>query len=210
MAQSAGPVARFLAGIVLTALGFFLAFTLGKPLRDQSLASGSWPTTEGRITRSELVRTVSKGTAMYTADIGYTYDLDGRSFEGERVWFGDDYRSSNAAEFRRVVAAYPVDRQVRVHYDPAAPEASVLEPGATWSGSLLYFAGLGTLALGGILVLSCILPLVIAVALVGPSGRGSDPELQGFSRPPPRPLTNPPAAGRTNPESPEDDGITIS
>ena len=209
MAPSAGPVARFLAGLGLTALGFFLAFTLGKPLREQSLASVAWPTTEGRITRSELARTVSDGKAMYTADVGYTYDLDGRPLEGERVWFGDGYRSSNAAAFRRVVAEYPVGRQVRVHYDPLAPENSVLEPGATWSGSLLYFAGLGTLALGGILVLSCILPLVIALALVGHSGRGSDDQLRDFSRPPPRPLTKPSPAG-TSDDGPEDDGITIS
>lgn len=208
MASSAGPVARLLAGVVLSGLGFFLGYSLGKPLRDQSLASVSWPTTEGRITRSELVRTVSDGKAMFTSDVGYTYDLDGRSLEGERVWFGDGYRSSNVSEFRRVVAEYPVGRQVRVHYDPLAPENSVLEPGATWSGSLLYFAGLGTLALGGILVLSCLLPLVIALALAVPSGRSSD-ELRDFSRPPPRPLTSPPPSPTTNP-GPEDDGITIS
>lgn len=195
---ASGPVAGLVAGALLTAGGFFMAFSIGKPIRDQAAASVTWPTTEGRITRAQLERSISKGKTMYSADIAYDYQLDGKPFEGGRVWMGNGSSSSDPTPFRRAVERYPAGTAVRVHYDPADPAESVLEPGVTWASSFLYFFGLGVLAVGGMILLSALVPLLlVAAALAGFFAPKGDDAMRDFDRPVP-PSTDP-----------DDDGITI-
>lgn len=214
-----------IVGLVVVGLmlvgGYFLTYRIGKPLRDRAAASAAWPATEGRIIASRVARIKQRGGGKetYTADITYEYSLDGRTFEGERVWFGDDYSASDASAFRAAVGRYPVGSAVKVHYDPAEPSESVLEPGPTWSGSVLYFVGLGLMTLGGLVALSAagdllLVTLALAAAVGGLMGgrrhskdgfgpRQDDPD-RDFERPAPRPL-----GGRPDSERPDDDGIKI-
>jgi hypothetical protein len=220
--REAGPIAGLVVGGLMLVGGYFLTYRVGKPIRDKAAASVAWPATDGRITGSRVERVKSKkegGGATYTADITYEYALDGRTFEGDRVWFGDDYSASDASAFRAAVGRYPVGRAVKVHYDPAEPAESVLEPGPTWSGSALYFIGLGLMTLGGIIALSSagtllLVTLALAAAVGGVLGsrresrddfgpRRDDPA-RDFERPPSRPLGGPPGS-----EGADDDGIEI-
>jgi len=219
--REAGPIAGLLIGGLMLVGGYYLTYRVGKPIRDQAAASTSWPVTDGRITASrvERVKQGGDGKATYTADITYEYALDGRTFEGDRVWFGDAYSASDASAFRAAVGRYPVGRAVKVHYDPAEPAESVLEPGPTWSGSALYFIGLGLMTLGGIVTLSSagtllLVTLALAAAVGGVlGGRRESPDDFGprrgdpardFERPTPRPLS-----GRPDSERADDDGIEI-
>lgn len=218
-ARGGGPIVGLVLGAVLTAVGYGVTFWLGKPLREQAVASQAWPATDGRITRSVLEESRKDGTTHRSADIGYEYHLDGRTLAGSRVWIGDGYSSSPGNEFRAAVKRYPVGRQVRVHYDPQDPDESVLEPGPTWSGSMLYLIGLGVLAVGGLILLSAVAPLVVVLLAVGSrfaspwpeesrlseSTRGSDPGSDPAVGPSgdrgPRP--------RTDDGADDDDGISI-
>ena len=184
IAHASGSVAGFIVGTLLTASGFFMAYSVGKPLRDQAAASIAWPTADGRITGSQLERSKSRGETMYSADVAYEYSVDGRNFEGDRVWFGDDFSSSNPTPWRKVVDRYAAGTDVKVFYAPADPVASVLEPGATWSSSGLYVVGLGLLTLGVLILLSSLAPLLLVVAaLLGfLSPKDSDPR-DDFDRP---------------------------
>ncbi len=218
--REAGPIAGLVIGGLMLGGGYFLTYRVGKPIRDKAAASTSWPVTDGRITGSRVERVKQKkGGTTYTADITYEYALDGRTFEGDRVWFGDDYSASDASAFRAAVGRYPVGRAVKVHYDPAEPAESVLEPGTTWSGSALYFIGLGLMTLGGIVTLSAagtLLLVTLALAatvgsLLGGRRESHDdfgPRLddlaRDFERPAPRPL-----GGRPDSERADDDGIEI-
>jgi len=221
--QQAGPIVGLIVGGVLLVGGYYLAYRVGKPIRDQAAASVTWPTTDGRITASrvERVKKAGDGQATYTADISYDYALDGRTFAGERVWFGDDYSASDASAFRAAVSRYPVGQAVKVYYDPAEPAESVLEPGPTWSGSALYFIGLGLMTLGGIIAVSAagtllLVTLALAAAVGSLLGgrrdsrdefgpRADDPA-RDFERPTPQPI-----GGRPPGKPPaEDDGIEIT
>lgn len=174
--QSSGPLVGLLIGGLLAAGGWFTAFSIGKPLRDRAAASVAWPTADGRINRAEIERFKERGKTLYSADVAYEYAIDGRTYQGDRVWFGDAGRSSDQRVWQRAVERYPAGKAVKVHYDPADPGESVLEPGATWSGSLVYLIGLGFLGLGGVILLSSLLPLLVAVAaLAGGAGRRLDP-----------------------------------
>lgn len=219
--REAGPIAGLVVGGLMLVGGYFLTYRVGKPIRDKAAASIAWPATDGRITGSkvERVKRGGEGKATYTADITYEYALDGRTFEGDRVWFGDDYSASDASAFRAAVGRYPVGSAVKVHYDPAEPAESVLEPGPTWSGSALYFIGLGLMTLGGIIALSSagtllLVTLALAAAVGGVLGgrrdsrddfgpRRDDPA-RDFERPTPRPL-----GGHHGSERADDDGIEI-
>lgn len=224
--RQAGPIVGILVGGLMLVGGYFLTYRIGKPLRDRAAASTAWPATEGWITASrvERVKQRGEGKETYTADITYEYSVDGRNFEGDRVWFGDDYSASDASAFRAAVGRYPVGSAVKVHYDPAEPAESVLEPGPTWSGSILYFIGLGLMTLGGLVALSAVgtllmVTLALAAAIGGLMGgrrhskdgfgpRLDDPD-RDFERPAPRPLGGRPESERPESERPDDDGIKI-
>jgi len=197
--HTSGSIAGLVIGAILAAVGWFTAFSLGKPLRDRAAASIDWPTADGRITRSELERFRERGQTMYSADVAYEYALDGKTFGGNRVWFGDDARSSDPTAWRRAVERYPVGSGVKVHYDPDDPQESVLEPGLTWAGSVIYFLGLGFLALGGVIVLSALLPLLLAIAAI----------VSGAGRTPHDPRDDFGEGRDDHPAQGDDDGITI-
>lgn len=219
--QQGGPIAGLIVGSLMLVSGYFLADRIGKPMRAQAAASVSWPTTEGQITVSRVEKNEArKGGATYTAVITYQYSLDGQTFEGDRVWFGDDYSVSNAfaSAFRAAVRRYPVGKAVKVHYDPDEPGDSVLEPGPTWSGSVFYFIGLVLMTLGSLILVSALGTLLFMTAalaaviggLVGGRrdhtsqfGPRLDEPASDFDRPAPRPL------GRSDPEQADDDGIEI-
>lgn len=201
--RAAGPVTALIIGVALAATGSMVTLWLGKPLRDEAVASASWPTTDGRIVRSTLQQRRDDGAWQHTAEIDYEYEVAGTSFMGTRAWIGDDYWSSPGSEFRDAVQRYPVGRQVNVHYDPAEPARSVLEPGATWSSSIGYFVGLGLLIGGSLMLLAAIAPLLIMiVALAGSSRPEPRDEWHDFDRTP----SPPSRGGRETSSRPVDDG----
>ena len=206
--QTQRPVLGLFLGLILAAGGWLVAFSVGKPIRDRAAASTAWPTADGRITRSELERFRDEGRTMYSADVAYDYAVAGKTFSGGRVWFGDDFRSSSISTWRRLVDRYPVGMVVKVHYDPAEPGESVLEPGATWSGSAIYLIGLGMLAVGSLILLSAILPLAVVVAAML-SGGGRGPEDLRHERDGERQEFGGQRAGPSRPDPGGDDGITI-
>jgi hypothetical protein len=205
----AGPFAAFVVGSILSTVGFMVAFWLGKPIRDEALASSSWPTAKGRIIRSVLEERRDEGKRQVSADVGYEYELGGNTITGSRVWIGDDYWASPGGEFIAAVERYPVGREVAVHYDPLNNAGSVLEPGATWSSSLAYVIGLSLLGAGSLLLLSALLPLLLViVAIVGWSAPKRGDDMRDFDRGPPQPLRG----GRdtkSDRAGDGDDGITI-
>jgi hypothetical protein len=205
----AGPFTAFVFGGSLATVGFLVAFWLGKPIRDEALASSSWPTAKGRILRSVLEERRDEGNRQVTADIGYEYDIGGNTFTGSRVWIDDDYWASPGHEFLAAVERYPEGKEVDVYFDTLNNAGSVLEPGATWSSSFAYFIGLGLLAGGFLAVAFAILPLIwVVVAIVGWSAPKPGDAVRDFGRGPPEPF----CTSRDTPHRPTDegdDGITI-
>lgn len=88
----------------------------------------------GRARRSPAWPTV-KGTVVWSVHSGgglnlmYRYEVDGQTFEGYNVGFGEREIVFCGHYWRRLQHEYPKGKLVDVFYDPAAPELSVLEPG---------------------------------------------------------------------------------
>lgn len=118
-------------------------------------ASASWPTVDGRVTRSEVSKsTDADGADSYSPEVLYEYQVDDQSYENSTIKFGENsYSSRRRAE--EIAATYPVGQRVTVSYDPIEPGQSVLEPGVT-GGSYIV------LGIGAVFVVVSLLILVIA------------------------------------------------
>ena len=122
----------FLAGVVVI-LGWeaFSQFRLARK-------ASSWPTVPGRIVSAELEDGPMMGrfirVASHRAVVHYTYEVAGREWTSQRVFFGDRaFDKGDGARDR--VRRYEPDSVVQVSYDPDDPSSAVLEPRAAWSQS---------------------------------------------------------------------------
>jgi hypothetical protein len=90
--------------------------------------SAAWPVVTGVIIESRVAD--RGGVERYCPFVRYAYDLGGTVFHASRIALlpGDSSTCSRTEEAAaHLVATYPVDRRVPVHYDPVEPARSVLE-----------------------------------------------------------------------------------
>ena len=118
----------------------------------EALRSRGWPFVAGTIQASEAQYNVSQSGAGGPRDRGasnetsvaavtYSYVVQGRAYSGNRIRVAR-VASGDSSYARTDVETYGAGRSVRVYYDPAHPERSLLEPGMHPSNSLLPFLGL--------------------------------------------------------------------
>jgi len=128
-----GPAADPDKPLYLTALLALAAAMAGiglwlmRRLRTQGAASLTWPSTTGTVTSSEVARYKTRGAPQFMAKVGFDYAVDGATFSGNRLRFGN-YAAAEA-KAKEDAAKYPVGAKVDVRYDPSSPARSVLEPG---------------------------------------------------------------------------------
>jgi hypothetical protein len=84
----------------------------------KALVSRRWPTVDGTVVQSRLV-----SRRGWRADVSYAYTVSGVQYRNDSVSL-DVF-----ANARGQLAQYPTGTRVTVHYDPADPAASILEPG---------------------------------------------------------------------------------
>ena len=126
-------------GIIFALVGSALFFLFALPPLQYSMASSSWPTVSGTVTRSDVDVWKSDGKTHYQPDIAYTYFVDGKKYSSSKITVGDPPLDNSVAPAKRMQAKYPVGDEVMVYYDPELPESSALEPG-TKSGDYLLAA----------------------------------------------------------------------
>jgi len=137
-------------GIVFLAAGLALA-AWGFMNLSSAMHSQSWPTAEGKITSSKVVKKVERYTdsnkhrktrIIYRSQIRYRYAVDGRAFTGSRITMADS-GSSSKKRAQKICARYPSGSICTVFYDPATPGESVLKAGITFG--TIMFPGMGIL-----------------------------------------------------------------
>ncbi|HSM24294.1 MAG TPA: DUF3592 domain-containing protein [Anaerolineaceae bacterium] len=94
--------------------------------------SQHWNTTDGKIIFSDLdaqISTDDEGyqTTTYLAKIYFSYELDGITYESDRINFDYGMRTSNLRKQQSIVEQYPVGTMVPVYYDADDPSQAVLE-----------------------------------------------------------------------------------
>ena len=136
---------RFAFLLMFGGLGSFFAYQ-GAADWYSGVQSASWQTAAGTVLDTRLA--TSSGTSrnsgpQYSPHVSYMYNVGGRSFVGDQVSFGRLTRGSGYGDAQRFLKRYRRGTIVAVHYDPARPERSVLQPGWTWGS--VFMAAMGTL-----------------------------------------------------------------
>lgn len=104
--------------------------------------SGGWPTVQGTVKSAKLMQKSKRwGGSSYYPAVTYVYEVNGVSHTGNQISTGD-VSSSELLEAMAALAKYPEGGEIDVHYDPGAPEVSLLETGS--HGVNWLSVGLGT------------------------------------------------------------------
>jgi uncharacterized protein DUF3592 len=86
-----------------------------------------YPTVVGRVTQSDIEAFHGSRNTAYSPKIKYAYRVNGNEYTGDRYRYGQ--MSGNEGSARRIVAEYPVGRQIDVFYSVTEPSDSVLLAG---------------------------------------------------------------------------------
>ena len=124
-------------------------------------ASVDWPSSPGQVVSSSVESHRSTGdsgrsSTTYHAEILYEFSVEGITFNGTRVAYGD-YGSSSSSHARRIANRYPKGKSVTVYYMPETPEECLLEPGLQAQAWMLPGLGLIFFAAGGLMAYFCCL-----------------------------------------------------
>lgn len=149
--SSSGQWTTGLFGVGFVAVGIGVVLLFGLPTLERAKASTGWPKASGQVTSSRIRDKVNNGKRSYWAEVKYDYTVDGTTHTGSTISFGAGTTSMRMTA-EKTADRYPVGKEVSVHYDPAAPNVSVLEPGVTFGayvgiviGAILGLVGLGIL-----------------------------------------------------------------
>jgi hypothetical protein len=134
-----------MAGILLLVVSPVVVYTIFQS------SSGSkaeqWPSTEGKIIRSN-VKTVRTGeTNAFKADIEYRFMLDGKIYASTRLSYAESAESSESAA-RALTEKYPLNSTQKIFYSPRDPTQSLLDPGSGRHEYWLYLIPLATFGAG--------------------------------------------------------------
>jgi len=149
----------FLLGLGLAIFGF----VQGKKAK----STESWPTVSGSIVSSRLDQKTSTDfdgeysstSTSYTPMVEYNYEIDGRTYQGKRVFPGASM-SYDHGTAQSIVNRYQPGATVSVHYDPVDPTQAVLETKSKGGnlflilGSVFALLGMMGCCIGAILVIA--------------------------------------------------------
>lgn len=143
-----GPKTKFFFGrifpLIFLAVGFGV-FWKGSSDMEMAKKSETWPTVEGKILSSEVVRKTSSSSnggssTTYHAEVDYQYTVDGKKYFSDRVSFGQ-YGSSDRGHASGIVNIFSEGKKVPVYYDPEDPKTSVLDTRSGFGSWIMLIVG---------------------------------------------------------------------
>ncbi|MES2070173.1 MAG: DUF3592 domain-containing protein [Pseudomonadota bacterium] len=138
--------------LLFIAIGL-VACIYGARILARASQSRSWPFTFGVITVSRIAVTDDTSSSeaenpSYCPKIQYSYEVNGRPHTGELIAYGMKNFYGSEAYAEKYWQRYPVDKRVRVYYDPARISHSVLEPGVSVRSFTPLILGLACIVAG--------------------------------------------------------------
>ncbi|MGQ1908686.1 DUF3592 domain-containing protein [Marinifilum sp. RC60d5] len=133
--------ATFIFALVFIVGGWLFYKHISQTIIDEAKASEKWPAVQGEVTHSKVNSKKSDGKTMYSADIEYSYEVEGVNYTGSRI-SSVESSTSSYSEVEKDLNKYRVGEVVSVYYNPKIQSISMLEPGA---GFLTYVITYGPL-----------------------------------------------------------------
>lgn len=141
-----------------------IALFLAQRILARPLATLSWPTTEGIIISSDVIKT--KGASpgddpdSWHPQVRYRYFINGAEYLSDRIEVFNIANGNTSRFAEKAVSRYPPGMQVKVYYYPEYPAFAVLEPGIPDNDLLALFAFLLGLITLGVIALYSIIDLL--------------------------------------------------
>lgn len=127
---------------VLIFIGFGVGF-LGYGILQlvQASQTTEWPAVQGNVVECKLNSHTSDHKTTWKCDVRYAYNVDGQSFEGNRIAYG--YNGTNNKSMHSWLhKKLNKSEYVRVYYNPSDPRESTLAVGIYRSAYLpIVFGG---------------------------------------------------------------------
>ncbi|OKH18755.1 DUF3592 domain-containing protein [[Limnothrix rosea] IAM M-220] len=121
-----------IAGFLIIGGGGISIFGFG--LIEEAIAAQNWPTTEGYIRSTKLVRETrgKRNIPTHHLSLSYGYIVDKTAYIGDRHSFGNGNIASQRFRNRSQAIAtqnkYPINSKITVYYNPKNPSSAVLTP----------------------------------------------------------------------------------
>ncbi len=139
-------------GLLFAVVGYATYKYITNPMEEEAKASELWPSVSGEIIISEIESYTNHGERLYSADIHYSYMVEGEEYNGAGIT-NADASTSVQSSVKKDLKRYPKGKIVDVYYDPDFPEISVLEPGINFWNGLLFKIPFVFMFLGAIMFL---------------------------------------------------------
>ena len=133
--------------------------------KKRAAASLAWPEAQGTVVSSRVAVGESAFNSdeeggsqpMYSAEVSYTYQVDGVLYTSDRIAFAGKSSYSKPKKAEEEIARYPEGMRLPVFYNPGKAEESVLVRSAKGSG---IFLGMGIVFLS-IAVITLVVGLIL-------------------------------------------------
>jgi len=113
-------------------------------------AAQRWPPVEGTVSEFRLDEMRTRLGPRYAPVMTYRYTVNGQSYSGHRLAFGDVAEMKGIAE--TWVERYKVGSPVPVYVDPSNPGEAVLEP-RMWGDQYMVLVSCAAVSLIGVLMI---------------------------------------------------------
>ena len=123
-------------------------------IRSHALAAGPWRAVPATVLYAGTTSHRSDSSTLYSVRVGYEYEIGGETFEGDRYDSPvSETSSSRIPDRRKLDAAYPEGKKIRVWVSERDPRRSVLRhpgehEGIAWVLVFLSFGFFGFAAVG--------------------------------------------------------------
>jgi hypothetical protein len=102
-----------------------------------AIKTKSWPTTQGTVITSEVIR-----SSKYVPKVIYTYDIDTNAFSSDKIDLTNYAHYKYKDDAAKEADKYPVDAKVTVYYNPDKHNEAILEPGIKGQHIFMFLIGL--------------------------------------------------------------------
>ncbi len=130
----------------------------------KATATNRWPTTDGRITSSDVTSHPSLDsnglhTTIFEPKVVYEYNVSGQPYHSQQISYGAISGESSPGWAQGIVEKYPAQRTVRVFYNPKQPGEAVLEHAGTGCNLILALIMVGIELILAVVCVAAILPM---------------------------------------------------
>ena len=133
MQMLGGTLIAYICGglfaLVLGGLGVYLIIHSQRS-KQKAAMSQTWPMVKGLITETNISTQEHNETLRFVPVVRYTYEVDGLTYESRQITFGSGVEFGSRQKAADYLAAYPLDAEVSVYYNPEKPSEAVLQQAA--------------------------------------------------------------------------------